>query len=761
MELASHLNKNINREIQIKRVLALEFVLAAWSCLFFTFPIQCQPSMVQPQAEMLTNASDILSLTTERASEGLAVNLKAVVTVAEPDWNGFYIQDSTGGIFVNNLNDKYPQPGDYIEISGVSGVGPFAPIIIEPHWKKVGTEPLPEAKQVTVEELMAGIEACQRVEISGIVHAAQIESGRLLIDLTSGGNHLHVIAKAPPGTDPQSLIAAKVRVRGTAVTKYNASLRQLISVSVYVPDAADFIVEQYELKNPFKEPVIPLNSIAQYRRDNYPGKRVHIKGTVTCQRPGADLFLEDDSGGLQVMTGQPGIFAPGDVVEAVGFPEVENSLPILKDAFVKKAGEHNAEIKPQAATVRGILAGLHHGDFITVQGKVINRIVNQIQARANEPSRAESVFVLQNSNSIFAAKLMLPQKDSEPVSIPIGSVVKVSGVCLTEMGDDGKIASFQLLLPAAQDIRVVQKPSWFTPKHLLYCGAAGLFVLTVISTLTVTFAKKNSILRRLIREKESAQAELQQAHDLLEQRVIERTAELKFQITARKESEVQFKAILGERTRLAQELHDTLEQTLTGIALQLDTAAMLSKKNPNGATQPLELARDLMRQSQVELRRSVWDLRCRALEQFDLAGALQSSSRQITQGTNIQVEFETKGTVRTLPEFVEENLLRISQEALTNVIKHAQATRVKIELEFGSQTVILQTADNGKGFNPENCFGSQNGHFGLVGMVERAKRLGGQVHITSTPESGTTVRVEIPNEPNQEPQNIEIPETQI
>ena len=740
----------------------MKFVPAVWSILFFAFPVQGQSGLSDQPAEIVTNASDILSLTAEQAPLGLAINLKGVVTAAEPEWDGqFYVQDSTGGIFVNNLNGRRPQPGDYVEISGVSGLGPFAPIIIKPHWKKLGTEPLPAAKPVTIEQLMAGIEACQRVEISGIVRAAHIENGRLVVDLASGGNRLRVYAKVPSGMDPQSLIAATVRARGTAVTRYNASLRQLISVSVYVPDLADFVVEQYELKNPFEQPVIPLNSIAQYRRNNYPGKRVHVRGTVTCQRPGTDLFLEDNSGGLQIVTGQSQIFAPGDVVEAAGFPEVENFLPILKDTFVKKTGAHRADIKPQAATIKGIQAGLHQGDFITVQGRVINRIVNEDQARANERSRTEIVFVLQNTNSVFTAKLMLPIKNSGLDSIPMDSVVKVSGVCLTEMSDDGKIASFQILLPTAQDICVVQKPSWFTPKHLAYCGAAGFLVLSVISTLTIMFARKNSTLKFLIREKENAQAELQQAHDLLEQRVIERTAELKFHITARKESEVQFKAILGERTRLAQELHDTLEQTLTGIALQLDTAAMLSQKHPNSATQPLELARNLMRQSQVELRRSVWDLRCRALEQFDLAGALQSSSRQITQGTNIQVEFETKGNVRTLPEFVEENLLRISQEALTNVIKHANASLVKIELEFGPQTVILQTTDNGQGFTPENCFGSRDGHFGLVGMSERAKRLGGQLHITSAPGAGTIVRVEIPSEPSQEVHGGETAGTQI
>ena len=267
---------------------------------------------------------------------------------------------------------------------------------------------------------------------------------------------------------------------------------------------------------------------------------------------------------------------------------------------------------------------------------------------------------------------------------------------------------------------------------------------------TVLLSRKNAVLNFAIREREKAQRELQEAHDHLEQRVKERTEELKFQITARKETELQSKAILAERTRLAQELHDTVEQTLTGIALQLDTAAKLYENKPANARDHLALARNLMAKSQVELRRSVWDLRQRELEQFDLPGALLESARQITQAARIKVDFESKGTAQALPEVVEENLLRIAQEALTNVIKHARATQVNITLEFEPQQVAMQVQDNGFGFNLATCAGPSNGHFGLLGMSERAKRIGGRFVPVSEPGKGTVVRVEIPIGPTEE-----------
>jgi len=236
---------------------------------------------------------------------------------------------------------------------------------------------------------------------------------------------------------------------------------------------------------------------------------------------------------------------------------------------------------------------------------------------------------------------------------------------------------------------------------------------------------------------------LQQAHDLLEERVKERTAQLKFQITARKESELQFKAVISERTRLAQELHDTLEQSLTGIALQLDTTSKLFQPKPESASAHLELARDLLSQSQVDVRRSVWDLRSRALEQFDLPGALTTSAKQLTDGTNVRVEFNAKGRVRPLPETVEDNLLRIAQEAMTNVIKHAQATAVEVELDYGPKNIILRLKDNGKGFDPSNTAGPGEGHFGLLGISERAKRLGAELTVQSKPGEGALVLVQV------------------
>ena len=135
-----------------------------------------QAVCAQPTGELLTNALDVLSLPADRALSGMEVSLQGVVTVAQPDWGGrFFVQDATAGIFVENISDRHPVPGDLIRVTGVSHPGGFAPIITRPRWEKLGTAPLPTAKPVSIEQLMAGLEDSQRVEI--FRHCAQRASG--------------------------------------------------------------------------------------------------------------------------------------------------------------------------------------------------------------------------------------------------------------------------------------------------------------------------------------------------------------------------------------------------------------------------------------------------------------------------------------------------------------------------------------------------------------------------------------------------------
>jgi hypothetical protein len=212
----------------------------------------------------LTQAADVLALSPDTARQEIAVTLRGVVTAAEPDWNGkFTLQDASGGVYISHVGPQ-PPVGALVEVTGVSRPGAFAPVVRADKVAKLAVAALPPARQVSIERLMAGVEDCQRVEISGVVRSVGVTATRKLeVDISLGGYRVRVFPKLPPQVDPQSLIAAKVRVRGTVTMSFNAGIRQLTAVNLFVPTAEDFIVEQAETHPPFAQPAVAIRDIAR------------------------------------------------------------------------------------------------------------------------------------------------------------------------------------------------------------------------------------------------------------------------------------------------------------------------------------------------------------------------------------------------------------------------------------------------------------------------------------------------------------------
>ena len=197
-----------------------------------------------------------------------------------------------------------------------------------------------------------------------------------------------------------------------------------------------------------------------------------------------------------------------------------------------------------------------------------------------------------------------------------------------------------------------------------------------------------------------------------------------------------------ERTRLAREIHDTLAQGLTAIALHLEGALRHLTTHPDRARLRLERALQTARDNLEEARRSVLDLRGGPPAGKPLGAAIRALARSFTSETGVRVRVQTERT-RPLPLRTEAELFRIAQEALTNVHRHAQATEVEILLRETQRGVRLSVRDNGTGFDPR-AVGSDR--HGLVGMRERARLLGGTLRVASRrrPPAGTTVIASVP-----------------
>lgn len=223
-------------------------------------------------------------------------------------------------------------------------------------------------------------------------------------------------------------------------------------------------------------------------------------------------------------------------------------------------------------------------------------------------------------------------------------------------------------------------------------------------------------------------------------RALAQQATLAIQLTQLAEQRRQT-AVLEERNRIARDIHDTLAQSFTGIIMQLEATKSLPNSNCPDLHTSLECIGELARLGLSEARRSVRALRLEALETADFSTALQCLLHRTTNGTSIRATLAIEGTPRPLCPNLEENLLRIAQEALTNAIRHGHAHTIILQLLFEPTTVHLQITDDGSGFDPHST--SFSG-FGLLGMQERTNQLNGQFHLVSQPEQGTAITVSVP-----------------
>lgn len=201
------------------------------------------------------------------------------------------------------------------------------------------------------------------------------------------------------------------------------------------------------------------------------------------------------------------------------------------------------------------------------------------------------------------------------------------------------------------------------------------------------------------------------------------------------------RAVLEERHRLARELHDSVSQALYGIGLGARTARRLLDRDPAAAAQPLDYVLSLAAAGLAEMKALLLELRPETLEAEGLAGAIRKQAEALETRHGLSVAMDLDPGVEGLTTPLKHTLYRVAQEALHNVLKHAQAARVKVALRMVGDRVRLEVDDDGVGFDPGQDL---PGHLGLRSMRERVAQLGGLLEIQSAPERGTTILAELP-----------------
>jgi signal transduction histidine kinase len=242
---------------------------------------------------------------------------------------------------------------------------------------------------------------------------------------------------------------------------------------------------------------------------------------------------------------------------------------------------------------------------------------------------------------------------------------------------------------------------------------------------------------RLVEQLAQSNSELEEAHRQLAQSVAQ-------------EQEL---AVLRERTRLAREMHDTLGHALVLISVKLEAAQRLREHDPDRCDHELESTKQIARETMTALRASIANLRSPALEHEQISQALSRAARELAQRTGLRVTYTFQADIDRLPEAIEETLWKVSQEAFTNIEKHAHASHVQVRISRQDEKLLMSIHDDGIGLaqtvyqtqkEGSLVFSSSNGHYGLRGMRERVEAIGGHLTLHSGQEQGTTLEIELP-----------------
>jgi signal transduction histidine kinase len=648
---------------------------------------------------LLTTAHEIHALTLAEARGSLPVSLTATVTYADPLI--VFVADDSGGMFVFSPKDEPPPAfGMVVRVSGVTGAGDFAPVVMASQITPTGSFAEPSARAVSFADLASGTEDCEWVEFSGIVRAVgtNAQFGFAELRMAAGTGRIGVqLAARGVTTNLEQFVDARVRVRGAVGGIFNQK-RQLVAPKLFVPSLSQITVEKAAPADLLDVPVRSVKSLLQYTTRSAYGHRVKLLGFVTFSQSPHTVFIRDDTQGLEVQALEPQALQIGDLVEVMGFPAFGEWAPVLEDAMVKKVGTGPLPVVT-VITPREALEGDWDSDVVRLEAKLVDYV----------PRREADVLVLQSDDLIFNALLpAYPGRRSRPPPQK-GSDLRLTGICQVQVGGpDRRRQSFRLLLRGAEDLAVIRQPPWWTPARIVLAFTALAAVFLLVLGWVFVLKRRVWSQTRVIREK------------------------------------LQREAVLEERTRIAREFHDTIEQEMIGISMQLDSVRAKLKNAPELALEGLHLAGRMIRRTIGEARRSVMDLRSRALDHGDLGSALEEIARPIISGTAMVLQVRRTGQVRPLPARVEANLLRIGQEAITNAIKHGGAAHITLSLDYQADHVALSVRDDGCGFLERDCEGAAGGRFGLLGMRERAARISAQIEVRSAPHTGTEIRVAAP-----------------
>jgi len=510
--------------------------------------IQAAPAKVKT----IDRVARIRVLAPDEAAHGFPVHVRGVVTYYDPGLPDLFVQDSTGGIYIACQKPVDVRRGQLIDVSGITGPGEFAPVIEKPEIHVLGPGVLPKPLKVPLEDLKSGSYDAAWVEVSGIVLSAVVDNRRASIYVGVGAGHIRVVIPEYSADDLVRLPGAKVTVRGVCGSAFTKR-RQLTGVRIDAQTIQDVVVNEAAPSESSDLPLRHAEDLQRFTPERMSNARTRVRGVVTFQRPGRSVHIRDGQQGLLVETRQTTVFRRGDLVEAIGTPVSGDYNPILRYSTVRLL-ERGPAPRPIQLTASQALVGDHDGDLVEIEADLLNW---RTQGNA-------AWLVLKSGGQVFEAEVDRLSDKSVGLALREGSRLKLTGICLIEVGGEfNDPKSFRLLLKSGDDIVILRRPGWWTLSHSLWLLA--LFGTGVMAALGWAW-----MLRRRV---QGQTAELFSKNQELKQQMRVTTIDVE----------------IGNAVMQGSSLDEILTRSVQGIVRHLDAAlARIWTLNEDGSTLELK-----------------------------------------------------------------------------------------------------------------------------------------------------------------------------
>jgi signal transduction histidine kinase len=659
------------------------------------------PASEGGELPLLTTIGQVRRLSREAADRAYPVKVRAVVTAKFEDGANLVVQDADQGIFVRvpiGRTRGRLEVGDACELTGTTRSAAWAPTIEAQRVIRLGLGRLPEPLRPSWDQILNGSLDSQYVELEGIVTQVHEAGVKLLtrvgrIEMDFGGKSRE---------EWQAFEGALVRVRGCVLAVYDPAARVATSGKIRFVHPI-IAVDRFPPSEPFEEPLKRVAGLRAFDPQASAFQPVRVSGRVVYAHN--DLCcLMDDTNGLRFFPKQGAPPLVGAVVEVVGLVDLSGPSPALREAVIRQLSSGKLP-EPEALSGTNLLSGTRDATLVRLESVLLS--VNR--------EGADQVLELRTGPRVHAARLSVGLGLLE--SIPLGSRLGLTGVYLGKggnwaMGQD--IEDFDLALNSPADVTVLERPSWWTPRRLLgLVGSLASVLLLALGWIRV-----------------------------LRRQVEERTSELARQIVARQRVEQQ-RALEQERARLARDLHDDLGGGLTEISLLGSLAgdrAIVPEQKAGYLIQMTEKARQLT----GALDEIVWAVNPRYDSLASLAGYFSLYAQRFLGLASLTCRLEVADDLpeRELDSRMRHSLFLAFKEALNNVVRHAQASEVRVRIAEEDDELIVSVADNGRGLEPGLV--TTSGMDGLDNMRARLSALGGRCELQGAPTQGATVRLRVP-----------------